>query len=149
MTGTLLATRFQAISAPVARKAFEVAELQGAILALLYGVWLTYPTPESARLLEVDAYSASFLAIGAGQLIGIVQRRYPLRRAMSFLALLIWVFTAFYSFNPALLLFAANAGWGFLRISRSGQHAAKTPKAGKKPIGMRPIGGYALHDIYQ
>ena len=149
MRGTHLATRFNALSAVAVRNGFEVAELQGAILALLYGVWLTYPTPESANLLAVDAYSASFLAIGSGQLMGMVQRRYRLRHVMSFLALLIWVVTAFYSFNPALFVFAANAGWGFLRISRHGQPAAKTFQAGKKPVGMGQIGGYALHDIYQ
>lgn len=148
MKGKLLATWLKATSA-LARKGFEVAELQGAILALLYGVWLTYPTPESARLLAVDAYSAAFLAIGSGQLIGMVQRRYRLRQVMSLLAIVIWAVTAFYSFNPALLVFAANAGWGFLRIGLSGEHAAKTPRAGKESIGMGQIGEYALHDIYQ
>jgi len=141
--------QFKAISTVAVRKRFEVAELQGAILALIYGFWLTYPTPESERLLAVDAYSASFLAIGSGQLIGMVQRRYPLRRAMSLLALLIWVFTAFYAFNPVQLLLAANAGWGFLRISRRGQHSAKTPQAGQASIGSGQIGEYALHDINQ
>jgi hypothetical protein len=125
--------QFKAISALSVLNGLEVAEPLGAILALSYGLWLTYPTPESARLLAVDAYSATFLAIGSGQLIGMVRRRDWLRRAMSFLALLVWVFTAFYSFNPALLVFAAIAGWGFLRIGRRGEHSARTPEAGREP----------------
>jgi hypothetical protein len=125
------------------RNGFEVAEPLGAILALLYGVWLTYPTPDSANLLAVDAYSASFLAIGSGQLIGMVQRRHGLRRVMSLLALLIWVFSALYSFEPAQLVFAANAAWAFLRINRSGEDSTKTPKARKEPIGRGQMGDYA------
>ena len=135
--------QFKAISALAERNGFEVAELLGAILALLYGFWLTYPTPASARLLAVDAYSASFLAIGSGQLIGMVQRRYLLRRAMSLLALLIWLFTAFYSFDLAQVALIANAGWGLLRISRNGQHSTKTPKAVEETIGLGQIRGYA------
>jgi hypothetical protein len=134
---------FYAISALAVRKGFAISELQSAIVALLYGVWLTYPTPESARLLAVDAYSASFLAIGCGQLIGIVQRRYLLRRVMSLLGVLMWVFTAFYSFNPAQLVFAATAVWAFLRISQCGEQFTRTPKAGKEPIGIGPIREYA------
>jgi hypothetical protein len=112
--------QFKAISALAMRKGFEVAELQSAILALLFGLGLTYPTPESARLLAVDAQSAVFLAIGSGQIIGMVQRNYGLRRVMSLLAVLIWLFTAFYSFDPALLVFAAIAVWAFLRIGWGG-----------------------------
>jgi hypothetical protein len=141
--------RLNAISALAARSGFEVAELQGAILALLYGLWIIYPTPESASLLAVDVHSASFLAIGSGQLLGMMQHRYWLRRAMSLLAVLIWVFTAFYSFEPVQLVFAAIAGWGFLRISRRGDQSTETPKAGKKLVGMAHMRGYALHDIYQ
>jgi predicted membrane protein len=126
--------QFTAISAFALRKGFEVAELQSAIIALLYGLWLVYPTPESAKLLAVDAYSASFLAIGSGQLIGMVQRRYSLRRVMSLLAVLIWLFTAFYSIEPAQLVFAAVAGWAFLRIGRSSELSVVTPKAGKAPV---------------
>lgn len=141
--------QFKEISAVAVRNGFEVAELIGAILALFYGLWLVYPTPESASLLAVDAYSATFLAIGSGQLIGIVQRRYVLRRVMSLLAVSIWVFTAFYSFEPAQLVFAAIAGWGFLRISRSAGHSTRTSKAGNKLAGMGQMRGHALHDIYQ
>jgi hypothetical protein len=138
--------QFNAISWLAMRKMrnnFEVAEPLGAILALLYGVWLTYPTPDSASLLAVDVYSASFLAIGSGQLIGMAQRRYGLRRAMSFLTFLIWVFSALYSFEPAHLVFAAIAGWAFLRINRSGEDSTKTPQARKEPVGRGQLGGYA------
>ena len=128
--------QFKAMSAFAERGGFEIVELWGAILALAYGVWLTYPTPESASLLAVDAYGASFLAIGSGQLIGMVQRRYLLRCAMSLLAVLIWVFTAFYWFELAQVVFVANAVWGFLRITRSGAHSTRTPQAGREPIGM-------------
>jgi len=141
--------KFKAISAVSVRNGFEVAELLGAILVLLYGIWLTYPTPESERLLAVDAFSASFLAIGFGQLIGMAQGRYRLRWVMSLLALSIWVFTAFNSFNPALLLFAANAGWGFLRISRTEENATKTPSPGKNLSGWDKSGGMLCNDIYQ
>jgi hypothetical protein len=117
--------QFKVISALAVRNGFEVAGLPGAILALVYGLWLVYPTPESSRLLAVDAHSATFLAIGSGQLIGMVQRRYWLRRVMSLLAASIWVFTAFYSFEPVQLVFAAIAGWGFLQIGRSPAHYSK------------------------
>ena len=130
--------QFQAISAPAVpnvRNGFEAAELVGAILTLLYGFWLTFPTPGSERLLAVDAHIASFLAIGSGQLVGMVQRCYWLRRVMSFLALLIWVLTSFYSLEPAHLLFAAIAAWGFLRIGRSGEHSTTAPEGGKESIG--------------
>jgi hypothetical protein len=138
--------QFNAISSLAMRKmrnGFEVAEPLGAILALLYGVWLTYPTPDSASLLAVDAYSAGFLAIGSGQLIGMVQHRYGLRRVMSLLALLIWVFTALYSSEPAQFVFAAIAAWAFLRINRSGEDSTKTPKARKEPIGRGQMGDLA------
>jgi hypothetical protein len=141
--------QFKAISALAVRNGFEVAELLGAILALFYGLWLVYPTPESANLLAVDAYSATFLAIGSGQLIGMAQRRHRLRRVMSLLAVSIWVFTAFYSFEPAQLVFAAIAGWGFLRIRRSAGHSTRTSNAGKGLAGLGQIRGHALHDIYQ
>jgi hypothetical protein len=62
---------------------------------------------------------------------------------------LIWLFTAFYSFEPAQLVFAAIAGWAFLRISRNGEHSTKTPKAARKLTASGQLGKYALHDIYQ
>ena len=130
--------QFKAISAlavPNVRNGFEVVELVGAILTLLYGFWLASPTPYSARLLAVDAQIASFLVIGSGQLIGMAQHCYRRRRAMGFLALLIWVSTALYSFEPAHLMFAAIAALGFLRIGRSKEHSTKSPKAGKESIG--------------
>jgi hypothetical protein len=130
--------QFKAISGlvvPNVGNGFEVVELVGAILVLFYGFRLSYPTPDSARLLAVDAHIASFLAIGFGQLAGMVQGCYWLRRLMSVLALLIWTFTSFYSFEPAQLVFTVIAAWGFLRIGRSREHSTKTPNAGKESIG--------------
>ncbi|HXB70653.1 MAG TPA: hypothetical protein VNY05_20645 [Candidatus Acidoferrales bacterium] len=130
--------QFKAISgiaAPNVGNGFQVVELVGAILTLLYGFRLTYPTPDSASLLAVDAHIASFLAIGFGQLMGMAQRSYGLRRLTSFLALLMWAFTSFYSFEPAQLVFAAIAAWGFLRIGRSGERSRKIPNDAKESIG--------------
>jgi hypothetical protein len=137
------------LAVPDVRNGFEIAEALSGTVALLYGLWLTFPTPDSARLLAVDANIASFLVIGSGQLVGMLQRRYSLRRAMSLLALLIWVFTAFYSFEPARLVFAAIAGWAFLRINRSEESSTQTSNAGRQSPGLAPIREYVLNDIYQ
>jgi len=102
---------------------FAVAVVLGAVFALLYGLWLVYPTPESSRLLQVDAYSASFLVIGTGQVIGMAQRRYRLLRTMGILAVLIWILNAYYSFEPVQLVFPAIALCGFLQISWAAEDA--------------------------
>jgi len=126
-----MSKQFKVISVLAARNrrnSFEIAELLSASFALLYGLWVVYPTPDAARLLAVDAYSASFFTIGIGQFIGMAQHRYRLRLTMGLLAVPIWVFNAFYSSGPAQLVFPAIAMYALFRISRRAERTSQRAK---------------------
>ena len=126
-----MSKQFKVISVLAARNrrnSFEIAELLSASFALLYGLWLVYPTPDSSRLLAVNAFSASFFTIGIGQFIGMAQHRYRLRLAMGLLAVSIWVFNAFYFSVPAQLVFPAIAMYALFRISRRAERTSQRAK---------------------
>jgi hypothetical protein len=118
----------------VLRRDFEFAELQGAILAMMWGVWLLLPFYDRPlvtyeTLLQVapnEGWAVLFMAVGFGQMYGLVRQKRRLRRFFTFAALLVWLFTSILigmndwhalSF-PMACAFALGAGWGFIRIGR-------------------------------
>lgn len=128
----------------VLRRDFEYSEFQGAVIATCWGLWLLNPWYDvlvvsgNYRALAVygpdHAWGALFLAIGFGQLAGVIFRFHEIRRWSAFLAALLWTFVAvlvarvspFSLSVPTTSMFAVGAAWGYLRIgmSRESTHNA-------------------------
>lgn len=109
---------------------YEFAELQGAVLSLIWGTWLLFPDyphmPERVLLAAMShwVWSVLFLAVGSIQLAGLYSAQWPLRRGAIMAACFLWLFSGFLvGFSdwhqptfPVLIDFAIGSGWGYLRM---------------------------------
>lgn len=105
----------------------EYAELQGAVMALAWGIGLMCI---QAPALEVPpAYlGISLVAVAVVQLLGIRGLHYGLRRFGAMFAIVLWTFVAGeaadagntwrYVICPTCLCLAISSAWGYYRIGR-------------------------------
>ena len=113
----------------------EYGELQGAMLALLWGVWFLLPWYDASAhsypvfhallgLLNNTYWAAIFISIGILQLCGVASKQYSIRRVGAMMALICWLFVGiFLSWSdwhamsaPTAWAFAIGAGIGFVKI---------------------------------
>jgi hypothetical protein len=129
--GRSLLARIQEI---IVRKDFEYAELQGASIAVLWGIWFAafgtaghFGAVRALSVLAVEqVWGVAFLTLGVVQFVGLVKNSHRLRRASCFAAVVLWLFVSLLlgmeeyrllAF-PTTFAFAIGAAWGFIRIGR-------------------------------
>lgn len=145
---------------PLARAAHEVlrgsctrfAEVQSALMALLWAVWLalplgTFTSSQSYRHMAAWApewvWAAFFGVVGSVQLTAVLQdamrfNPLPMRRVCAWVSALIWLWIGllFLYASPASLAGPTFAGvavglfWAWFRLSGWGDPPASSPRAG-------------------
>lgn len=136
---------------------FEIAELQGGCLALLWGIWLmlmsTKP-PSPAGVLIVMApilvWGVLFMILGVVQIGALVAQSWRLRRASSLAAVILWLFVAMLlDLNdwrllavPITFAFACGSAWGYMRMgARREVYSGPLSMAPIVALAKRPPGG--------
>lgn len=110
----------------------EYGELQGALMALVWGIGLMFVQAPSIDL-PPAVLGTCLLAVAGVQLGGIRELNYGARRVGAMMAIVVWTFVAGeaadganawrYVICPTCLAFAVAAAWGYYRIGR--RHEAK------------------------
>lgn len=122
------------------RRDIEYAELQGALVAIGWGVWIYAPARAPfqnsvlfAPLVDtLPIYWWSFLFVLAGvfQASALIVNNISARRAACLAAVVAWLFAAAVlgygtessPLIPFILMFALGSAWGYLRIPHVNRH---------------------------
>lgn len=120
------------------RRDIEFAEIQGALVTLLWGVWFMqtyYDKALSSRVQTYDAllvvvpheiWGGVFIVVGLVQFLGLVYYNYRARRVGAMLATVLWLFVGIFlaldewrTFScPTAFAFALGSAWGYIRIGQ-------------------------------
>ena len=116
----------------ILRRDFEFAGLQGACIAILWGIWLCNPWvdifsegwPLVQRIMGVHTAGVLLVLLGIAQFVALVAESYAWRRFLALAAALLWVvFVVLLALDrpyrlavPSCLMFFVGASWGYLRI---------------------------------
>lgn len=131
----------------------EFAELYGALLALLWGIWFLLPWYDSGNNLKYPAFSnlmnvmdnswwaLLFIGMGMMQIVGLAQKSFWLRRQSSMLAIVVWLFVGLFlavsdwhaMSCPTALACAVGAAIGYLKIGHSRVRYEKRLSSHAKP----------------
>jgi hypothetical protein len=147
------------------RRDIEYAEIQGSLIALLWGAWflqqyydVSFKTklPVYNSLLKVathEAWGVTFIVIGLIQFFGLLFSRYTVRRIGTMSATVLWLFVGIFlamdewrTFScPTAFAFALGSAWGFIRIGQTHviaerQHRLAIALSAEKK-GAPPISG--------
>jgi hypothetical protein len=121
------------------RRDIEYAEIQGSLIALLWGTWFLqqyYDASFKARLpvynslLKIathETWGAVFVVIGLLQFFGLLLSKYSVRRIGTMSATILWLFVGIFlamdewrTFScPTAFAFALGSAWGFIRIGQT------------------------------
>ncbi len=113
----------------------ELAELQGSMIAIATGIWLCMPwfhNPENnftifqplMHIVPHEFWAAMFMAVGLGQLFGLLSGHYAVRRGFCLTSIALWGFVAgllscgewrALAF-PYLVLFFGGALLGYIKM---------------------------------
>lgn len=136
---------FDRLKEIVTRRDIEYSELQGGLIAVLWGLWSLFPgcgvcaeaPPEFVSLVEVfplGLWGMVFVAVGLAQLLALLHGGTRTRRVLALLAASLWLFVGVILWRvpsqppgsfPFVVMFAVGAAYGYLRIphvSPSGGH---------------------------
>jgi hypothetical protein len=120
----------------ICRRDFEYAELQGGVIAVLWGVWLLNPWVQVfaddawsriAVIAPEHAWGGALVVIGLCQLVALLKQSYRWRRVGAISAAAVWLALGVllalarpYRLGvPSAWMFFVGASWGYLRIGMS------------------------------
>ncbi len=131
-----MAQRFQEL---LLTEDFDLAELQAALIAMLWGVWLVFfgdytlvrvlQGPSTGKVRAVVTAGTIIFGLGFLQLRALLMRNFQMRRVTAMAAMIIWAFfsmTVFFQYpslllGPTALAFSIGSIWGYLRLGLRGR----------------------------
>jgi hypothetical protein len=111
---------------------FEFSELQGALIAIIWGIWMLGVGPNSptglhiSNVISLGLVGFGSIFVGMAQLLSLGFNVLEFRRITCMAAVILWLFLALvdvnqgwrYATTPLLFLFASGAAWAFWRMGR-------------------------------